>query len=74
VRTCLGRLQSAMAFFDAHPLLMLSQSANDLCLSMLVEDGGHEALMQAVHRALIPPPGDDSSPVFGRCWSELVGA
>lgn len=74
VRTCLGRLQAALAFFDAHPLLMLSQSANDLCLSMLLEAGGHEALLQAAHQALIPPPGDDSSPVFGQCWSELAGA
>ena len=52
-RTALSRLQSVMTFFDDHPLLMASQSANDLCLSLLVEaDGARDSVARR-------PPGAD---------------
>jgi diaminopimelate decarboxylase/aspartate kinase len=67
-RTALSRLQSAMRHFDERPLLMVSQSANDLCLSLLVLAGDHEALLGAAHAALIPP-GEAGG--FGSSWETL---
>jgi hypothetical protein len=60
-----------MRYFEDHPLLMVSQSANDLCLSLLVPAGDHEALLRAAHAALIP--GADG-PVFGSAWEALRAA
>ena len=33
---------------------MVSQSANDLCLSLLVDAREHESLLKSAHAALIP--------------------
>jgi aspartokinase len=70
-RTALSRLQSAMRHFDERPLLMVSQSANDLCLSLLVLAGDHEPLLEAAHAALIPP-GEAGG--FGSSWESLQGS
>jgi diaminopimelate decarboxylase/aspartate kinase len=71
-RTALSRLQSVMSFFDDRPLLMASQSANDLCLSLLVEAGGHELLLRDAHHALIPPDNGNADGVFGPSWGRLL--
>ncbi len=68
VRTALSRLAGVMRFFDDHPLLMASQSANDLCLSLLVPAGDHLDLIRSAHAALIPPAPDG---VFGAAWQQL---
>jgi diaminopimelate decarboxylase/aspartate kinase len=70
-RTALSRLQDAMRYFQDHPLLMVSQSANDLCLSLLVNSGEHESLLKSAHHALIP--ADDVKPgrVFGASWKQI---
>jgi hypothetical protein len=57
-----------MRYFEQRPLLMASQSANDLCLSLLVLAGDHEALLRAAHDALIP---DRAEGVFGATWQEI---
>jgi diaminopimelate decarboxylase/aspartate kinase len=72
VRTAFARLQSSMAFFDDHPLLMLSQSANDLCLSLLVEFRDHEKLLKSAHTMLIPAETESSAGVFGDCWLQML--
>jgi len=69
-RTALSRLQTVMRHFDERPLLMVSQSANDLCLSLLVLAGDHEQLLQAAHAALIPR-GEEG--VFSSSWQSLQG-
>jgi diaminopimelate decarboxylase/aspartate kinase len=70
-RTALSKLAEVMRFFDDHPLLMASQSANDLCLSLLVPAGDHLTLIRSAHAALIPPtPGS----VFGVAWQQLRAA
>ena len=63
-----------MAHFEQQPLLMLSQSANDLCLSMLVHTGDQDSLLRSAHDALIP--GEDSGPkgVFGDSWQQIQAA
>jgi diaminopimelate decarboxylase/aspartate kinase len=68
VRTALSRLQSAMQHFDQRPLLMVSQSANDLCLSLLVLAGDQRPLLAAAHEALIPHCAQG---VFGASWEEI---
>lgn len=71
VRTALSRLQNVMQFFDDRPLLMVSQSANDLCLSLMVETDDHLSLLQAAHRALIPSADRGPGEVFGASWSQI---
>lgn len=67
-RTALSRLAQALRTFDERPLLMVSQSANDLCLSLLVLAGDHRALLEAAHAALIP---DRAGGVFGPSWEQI---
>ena len=70
-RTALSRLGNVMKYFQEHPLLMVSQSANDMCLSLLVNSGEHESLLKSAHQALIP--ADDVKPgrVFGASWKQI---
>ena len=71
-RTALGRLQGVLKFFEHRPLLMASQSANDLCLSLLVEAGEHELLLRDAHKALIPSESGAKDEVFGPSWSSIL--
>ena len=72
-RVALKQIDSEKNFFASHPLLMLSQSANDLCVSLLLQAGDAGELLAALHRALIESnpaaAGDDG--VFGPCWQEM---
>lgn len=72
--TALSRLQDVMRHFEEHPLLMLSQSANDLCLSLLVRAGDEEPLLRGAHRALIPGLEEQAGGVFGPYWGDLRDA
>ena len=76
IRVALARLGSVSDFFTEHPLLMLSQSANDLCLSMLVHTRHAEELLETLHGALIGKGLDNKSrtKVFGPSWQELMSA
>jgi diaminopimelate decarboxylase/aspartate kinase len=74
VSTSLARLQSTMAHFEQHPLLMLSQSANDLCLSILVNEGGQDSLLRSAHDALIPAKDRGPEDVFGDSWQQIQAA
>lgn len=75
VRTALARMQSTMGFFDDHPLLMLSQSANDLCLSLLVNARDHEVLLRQAHATLVEEVAcaGAHTGVFGPRWQDLPG-
>jgi diaminopimelate decarboxylase/aspartate kinase len=70
-RTALSRAGAFMQQFEQRPLLMASQSANDLCLSLLVPAGDHQPLLRAAHAALIPDCADG---VFGASWDEMQRA
>lgn len=70
-RTALSRLQGVMRYFETHPLLMVSQSANDLCLSLLVQSGDHVTLLENTHQALIPVRGDHPGGTFGASWAQI---
>lgn len=73
-RTSLARLQSTLKHFEQKPLLMLSQSANDLCLSMLVNAGDQVPLISSAHEALIPNGNCGPEDVFGDSWQQMRGA
>jgi len=60
-----------MRYFEDHPLLMVSQSANDLCLSLLVHSGDHVTLIEGAHSALIPLAGESNDGVFGASWTQI---
>jgi diaminopimelate decarboxylase/aspartate kinase len=70
-RTALSRLQDVMQYFQDRPLLMVSQSANDLCLSLLVNSGEHESLLKSAHQALIPANDVKPDRVFGAGWKQI---
>jgi len=70
-RTALARIQHTMEIFEQKPLLMLSQSANDLCLSILVKAGDHDPLLRNAHKALIPVGRDNSGGLFGDSWEQI---
>ena len=71
-RTALGRLQPMFECFNEAPLLMASQSANDLCLSLLVESEDHEQILRAAHGALIPLSDESAGDCFGETWQQWI--
>jgi diaminopimelate decarboxylase/aspartate kinase len=71
VRTALAHLGPSLRIFEDRPLLMLSQSANDLCLSILVNTGDHELLLRKAHEALIPVGESGREDVFGDSWEKI---
>jgi diaminopimelate decarboxylase/aspartate kinase len=70
-RTSLSRLHSTLAHFEQQPLLMLSQSANDLCLSILVNAGDQNPLLRSAHDALIPVGNTGAGNLFGDSWQQI---
>ena len=56
-RTALSKISPAAESFNEWPLLMLSQSANDMCLSMLVFPQHAVMLLRELHQCLIGSPG-----------------
>jgi len=50
---------------------MLSQSANDLCLSILVNAGGQNPLLRSAHDALIPVGNTGAGSLFGESWQQI---
>jgi len=52
-RIALSSIDPGSEFFAQHPLLMLSQSANDLCISLLVQAKDADELLKTLHATLI---------------------
>jgi len=55
-------------------LLMLSQSANDLCLSMLVKTGDQNTLIRSAHEALIESGNNHPESLLGDSWQQIQSA
>lgn len=72
-RVALADIDSESGFFAEHPLLMLSQSANDLCISILTRSEDAEELLKILHEALIDKGLDAAhkSEIFGPSWQEI---
>jgi diaminopimelate decarboxylase/aspartate kinase len=69
IRATLHEIGPALEAFEEHRIHLVSQAANDLNLSFVVEEGQAHRLVQALHATLIRPGPRD--PVFGPTWEEL---
>ena len=69
VRSILHRLGPVFERFSEHRVHMLTQSASDLNLTVVVDEGQADALVQTLHEKLFSK--DIVDPSFGPSWSEL---
>ncbi len=71
IRAALHEIGPALEAFEEHRIHLVSQSATDLNLSFVVEEGQAARLIQKLHGTLVRPGPDDE--VFGQTWEELQG-
>jgi len=70
IRTILHRLGPALEVFEQRRIFQVSQAANDLNLTFVVESRHADRLVQQLHQQVIPGGvGGDS--VFGPTWQQL---
>ncbi|MEX2532033.1 MAG: bifunctional aspartate kinase/diaminopimelate decarboxylase [Gemmatimonadota bacterium] len=70
IRALLHRLAPALEVFEEHRIHMLSQAANDLNFTVVVDEEEGERLARQLHRTLVSQPA--SPRLFGPSWEELV--
>jgi diaminopimelate decarboxylase/aspartate kinase len=72
-RLALADIDTKSVFFAEHPLLMLSQSANDLCISILLYSRDAEKLLKILHQALIGKNlvAQQATGIFGPSWQDI---
>ncbi|HET6566187.1 MAG TPA: bifunctional aspartate kinase/diaminopimelate decarboxylase, partial [Xanthomonadales bacterium] len=70
IRTILGRLSSALEVFQDRHVHMLTQSANDLNLTLVVDPDHADILVRKLHQLLISSQADGRLE-FGPSWTEL---
>ncbi len=71
IRTILGRLSEALDVFQDRRVHMVTQSANDLNLTLVVDQDHADRLVQKLHELLISPQAGQS-PEFGDSWMVLT--
>lgn len=69
IRTILPRLAPALEVFEEEKIHLMSQAANDLNLSFVVDRSQGERLVGKLHSSIIRKSG--GSPAFGKSWEEL---
>jgi diaminopimelate decarboxylase/aspartate kinase len=69
IRTILPRMAPALAVFEEEKIHLMSQAANDLNLSFVVDQGQGPRLIRKLHASIIRKTG--GSPVFGQSWERL---
>lgn len=69
IRTILPRLAPALEVFEEEKIHLMSQAANDLNLSFVVDRSQGERLVRKLHSSIIRKTG--GSPAFGKSWEEL---
>ncbi len=69
IRALLHEIGPAFEVFAEHRIHLVSQAANDLNLSFVVEEGQAHRLLKKLHSSLVRPTEND--PVFGPTWDEL---
>lgn len=69
VRRILHKLAPALEMFQDKPIRLVSQAANDLNFTVVVDESEGRALAARLHEELIAPA--PSGPVFGPSWAEL---
>mgnify|MGYP000274207765 CR=1 FL=1 len=73
IRTILGRLSEALDVLQDRKVHMVTQSANDLNLTLVVDAENSDRMVQHLHRSLVAQEaasGDD----FGESWREMTAA
>jgi len=70
IRTILGRLSSALEVFQDRHVHMVTQSANDLNLTLVVDPDHADILVRKLHQLLISSQADNRLE-FGPSWTEL---
>ncbi len=69
IRTFLSRLAPALEVFEEEKIYLMSQSANDLNLTFVIEEDQGARLIGKLHASIIRKTG--GSPAFGPSWEEL---
>lgn len=69
IRTILPRLAPALEVFEEEKIHLMSQAANDLNLSFVVDRSQGERLVSKLHSSIIRETG--GSPAFGKSWEQL---
>ncbi|MDH3429019.1 MAG: bifunctional aspartate kinase/diaminopimelate decarboxylase [Gammaproteobacteria bacterium] len=69
IRTILPRMAPALTVFEEEKIHLMSQAANDLNLSFVVDQGQGPRLVRKLHASIIRKAG--GSPVFGQSWEGL---
>jgi len=70
IRTILGRLSSALEVFQDRHVHMVTQSANDLNLTLVVDPDHADILVRKLHQLLISSQAEGRLE-FGPSWTEL---
>jgi diaminopimelate decarboxylase/aspartate kinase len=71
IRTILGRLSAALDVFQDRHVHMVTQSANDLNLTLVVDPEHAQSLVRKLHQSLIASQAG-SRPEFGPSWVQLT--
>jgi diaminopimelate decarboxylase/aspartate kinase len=71
IRTILGRLSAALDVFQDRHVHMVTQSANDLNLTLVVDPEHAVSLVRKLHQLLIASQADNR-PEFGPSWAALT--
>lgn len=69
IRTILPRMAPALTVFEEERIHLMSQAANDLNMSFVVDQGQGPRLVRKLHASIIRATG--GSPVFGQSWERL---
>jgi diaminopimelate decarboxylase/aspartate kinase len=69
IRGILHKLGSALALFEEQKIHLVSQAANDLNFTLVIDEGQGERLVQQLHDLLIRASANDK--VLGPTWEQL---
>ncbi len=69
IRTILPRLAPALEVFEEEKIHLMTQAANDLNLSFVIDENQSERLVSKLHATVIRRSG--GSPAFGASWEAL---
>lgn len=72
IRSILHQLGGALELFAEQRIHLVSQAANDLNLTFVVDENQGDRLVEGLHELLIRPVRDDA--VIGPTWERLFGA
>jgi diaminopimelate decarboxylase/aspartate kinase len=71
IRTIFSKITPAFGVFEEEKIHLMTQAANDLNLSFVVDQGQGPKLVRKLHASIIGKAG--GSPTFGPSWERLFG-